>query len=168
MTNLGEPFIKDSVSFSTFHEKEYFKYEDYWERWDPNKQYTKGEFVADYGNGEHKYEYRLVTLINTDTINGLHYILVEDKPTLGFTWHRDTLSFVIAHRIFEKEELDLYLPYCQCNYHKSQRNPSSWANWWNIDATLGKNFLADDCVEVGRLEGVKKAQKYMSKNSIVY
>lgn len=70
---------------------------DYYEVYNPNKQYNYEIFKKDYGNGELTYQF------------GLFYIVKQER------------YYVCAFRILDEEEKKELDPYCECLIHTGEK-----------------------------------------------
>lgn len=73
-----------------------FMWNDHWELYDPEKEYTKGVFTANYRGIEKKYKYIISSVLDT--------------------------KYVISREQISEEERTRLAPFCQCTVCKSWTN----------------------------------------------
>lgn len=84
--------------FDTFKPEEYFLEYHFYEVFDKDKNYVEGTFNADYGKGEHTYEY-------------MNYVIGNYKDNTE-------QKFIVAQEVLSTEENAQLKEYCECAFHK--------------------------------------------------
>lgn len=106
----NNPIVQDAISkmscyvsyfanIKTFNEHNKFQDYDFYEKYDPQKQYCHETFSYDYGNGTHAYKYEV------------HHVIFYDK---NYDNCIDSSVYVVAREILTPEEKTMYTPFCRC------------------------------------------------------
>lgn len=87
------------ANINTFNEQRKFKEFDFYEKYDPMKQYCHGIFRCDFGNGLHSYKYEV------------HHVIFYDG---NYNNCVSSCVYIVAYEVLTPEEKISYAPFCRC------------------------------------------------------
>ena len=138
MNNFVEG-IYPTVDLNNFVPSDFLSAYDYYEEFDPNKNYDTNEFLYNYNYGTRKYQFVIYNF--------------RDKVS------QEIFSRYVASReILSEDELSILKRHCQCSYHNMY--------WWNpLRLIICRCCVGCLDTEFYQMWVLKETRKYIENNN---